>query len=160
MRVRDGVLNVVVIFPTLALCVSCTGTWFNWRRDLKKRAAAAFVKWGDRLLSSKTKVAKFTRLKDFQQKTFFLISSFIFPDSFGPFFIWLPRKTIEESPEFKSAVYVTDLSQFPTTSKTPSLSRIDTNVVINILCEMATNVHETIWLDDQNYSLFCNYRQK
>jgi len=26
MRVRDGVLDVVVIFLTLALCVSCTGT--------------------------------------------------------------------------------------------------------------------------------------
>jgi len=21
---------------TLALCVSCTGTWFNWRRDFKR----------------------------------------------------------------------------------------------------------------------------
>jgi len=28
MRVRDGVLDVVVIFLTVALCVSCTGTWF------------------------------------------------------------------------------------------------------------------------------------
>jgi len=37
-----------------------------------------------------------------------LIFSFIFPDSFGPFFIWLPRQTIEESPDFKSAFYVTD----------------------------------------------------
>jgi hypothetical protein len=26
LRVRDGVLDVVVIFLTLALCVSCTGT--------------------------------------------------------------------------------------------------------------------------------------
>jgi len=35
MRVRDGVLDVVVIFLTLALCVSCTGTRFNWRRSFK-----------------------------------------------------------------------------------------------------------------------------
>jgi len=35
MRVRNGVLDVVVICMTLALCVLWTGTWFNWRRDLK-----------------------------------------------------------------------------------------------------------------------------
>ena len=35
MRVRDGVLDVVVIILTLALCASCTGTRFNWRRDFK-----------------------------------------------------------------------------------------------------------------------------
>jgi hypothetical protein len=29
MRVRDGVFDVVVIFPTVALCVSCTGTLCN-----------------------------------------------------------------------------------------------------------------------------------
>jgi len=35
MRVSDGVFDVVVIFLTLALSVSCTGTWFTWRRDFK-----------------------------------------------------------------------------------------------------------------------------
>jgi len=35
MRVSDGVLDLVVIFTTLALCVLCTGTWLNWRRDFK-----------------------------------------------------------------------------------------------------------------------------
>jgi len=35
MQVRNEVLDVVVIFLTLALCVSCTGTWFYWRRDFK-----------------------------------------------------------------------------------------------------------------------------
>jgi len=35
MRVSDGVLDVVVIFMTLALCVLCTSTWFSWRGDFK-----------------------------------------------------------------------------------------------------------------------------
>jgi len=34
MGVSDGVLDVVVVFLTVALCVSCTGTWFNWRRNV------------------------------------------------------------------------------------------------------------------------------
>jgi len=35
MRFSDGVLDIVAIFLTLALCVSCTGTWVNWRREFK-----------------------------------------------------------------------------------------------------------------------------
>ena len=34
-RFSDGVLHVIGIFLTFTLCVSCTGTWFNWRRDFK-----------------------------------------------------------------------------------------------------------------------------
>ena len=33
-RVRECLLDVVVICMTLALCIMCTGTWFNWRRLL------------------------------------------------------------------------------------------------------------------------------
>jgi len=35
MWVRRWVLDVVVIFITLALCVLCTGTWYNWRRNFQ-----------------------------------------------------------------------------------------------------------------------------
>jgi len=35
MRFSDGNLEVVMICLTSALSVSCTGTWFNWRRDFK-----------------------------------------------------------------------------------------------------------------------------
>jgi len=34
-RIRIGALHVVFIFLTWALCVSCTGTCINWRRDIK-----------------------------------------------------------------------------------------------------------------------------
>ena len=35
MRFSDEVLDVIGIILTSALCVPCTGTWFNWRRDFK-----------------------------------------------------------------------------------------------------------------------------
>jgi len=36
MRFSDGVLDTIGIFLTLALCVSCTGTWCNWRCDFQR----------------------------------------------------------------------------------------------------------------------------
>jgi len=35
MRFSDGVVDDIGICLTLALCVSCTSTWFKWRRDFK-----------------------------------------------------------------------------------------------------------------------------
>jgi|AntAceMinimDraft_1070359.scaffolds.fasta_scaffold27762_2 Na+-transporting methylmalonyl-CoA/oxaloacetate decarboxylase gamma subunit len=37
MRFSGGVLDVVMIFLTIALCVSCTGTLINRRRDFEMK---------------------------------------------------------------------------------------------------------------------------
>jgi len=85
MRFRDGVLDVVAIFLTLALSVSCTGTWFNWRRNFKRSAQ-----------NSQNRLHLWQKI---QWK------------------FWI-------NCDFKSAFGVADVRQFPTTSKTPSLTRI------------------------------------
>ena len=96
MRFTNGVLDVVMIFLTIALCFSCTGTWFDWRRDLKNERRG-LLKWGDRLLFSDIsseihKIVKF-HWKDLSFDIFLFLSRF-----FHPFMYWLPRQNDRRIP--------------------------------------------------------------